>query len=465
MSGDLFARNNLVSYAIGQWPGYKPSAHHRLIARHLEAVERGDIKRLMIFMPPRHGKSQLVSCYFPAWYLGRGPDRQMVTATYAQELADDFGRSVRNQIQDPLYQAIFPGVAMRPDSSAAHRFHLSGRGVYQAVGVGGPLTGRGADCLIIDDPVKNREEADSDLARTRIQSWYTSVAYTRLMPAGAIILVQTRWRHDDLAGWLLKEHAQEDWTVLELSAVDEAGEALWPDAYPIDALNKIKEAIGPRDWSALYQQRPTAAEGGILKKRWWRRWPPGKPTPKCEHVVQSYDTAYSDGDHKRSSYSARTTWGVFVQDGDNRAFASAFLLEAWHARVDYPDLRKEALKAYREYQPDRVLIEKKASGQSLIRDLRQSGLPVTEYQPDRDKVARAYAAQPLLSAGRIYVPDRRWADDVIDECATFPFGKHDDLVDTCTQALIWLKNGYRVVHPDDPTDAPPKPYTRQPAYG
>ena len=432
------------------WQGYRPAAHHRLIADKLQLVEAGKLKRLMIFMPPRHGKSMLASEYFPSWYLGRNPDKQIMTATYGQELANDFGRKVRNLMQDKQFQAIFPKVKIRQDSSAAHRFHICRRGVYQGVGVGGAATGRGADLLLIDDPIKNQEDAESDTMRRKLKDWYASVAYTRLMPGGAIVLIQTRWHHDDLAGWLLAEHAHENWDVLSLPAVTSSGQALWPEAYPLSELRKIEKAIGSRAWSALYQQQPSPDEGGILRKQWWRKWPQSKDMPESLHVIQSWDTAYSDRDHANSSYSARTTWAIF-QDGARHGM---MLLEAWKDRVDYPTLRKLAQESFMKWRPDRVLIEKKASGQSLIQDLRRSGVPVSTYQPDKDKVTRAYAVSAMLESGQIHYPDRRWAEAVIDECAQFPTGAHDDYVDTCSQAWLWLRNGWWLQHPQDPKAKP-----------
>ena len=259
-----YAFSRLLSYAAYQWPNYADAPHHRLIARKLEAVERGEIRRLMISMPPRHGKSMLASEFFPAWYIGRNPNHYVIAATYAQELADDFGRKVRNQIADPAFKAIFPGVGLKDDSTSAKRFHITAPndafatgqdGAYFAVGVGGPLTGRGAHLLLIDDPVKNREDADSELIRKKTREWYTSTAYTRLMKDGRVVVIQTRWHESDLSGWLLAEHQHEGWDVLSLPAIDDSGKALWPEMYPVDRLNQIRLAVGPRDWSALYQQR------------------------------------------------------------------------------------------------------------------------------------------------------------------------------------------------------------------
>ena len=766
-----YARDRLLSFACLLWPDYDPAAHHRLIAKKLERVERGKLSRLMIFMPPRHGKSLLCSEFFVAWYIGRNPEKQVIFATYSQDLADDFGRRVRNWIRDPAFQAIFPGVTLAEDSQAASRFNVGARGSYFAVGVGGSITGRGADCLtegtlietaegpiaienlkigsssgiilslnhrenvleyknlkaiasrsadgffrittrsgnvievtdnhrifvngqyktansvstgdavvlvlpseirpsglsvfqergerasgpllreellgissrnkereavremraagrlersmsrcsvlrwmssktaweksgspakrfympylwccvlgemawswfwkiryllqktlrgnrafaahgwtaqpemegwsyssssaisfgesvqgnafegsgsrwsllrgvpiwkqpaggpphrrladeqlsvksgyavlempqktalgegfkaisdtvalvervrkkarvydiqvdgnnnffangvcvhnclIIDDPLKGREEADSETVRRKLKAWYTSVAYTRLMPGAAIVLIQTRWHPEDLGGWLLKEHQHERWKPLSLSALSDTGTALWPKRYPVSALERIKETLPNRDWSALYQQSPIIDGGNILKKKWWREWT--KIAPVCSYIIQSWDTAYSDADLKTNSYSARTTWGVFRPTEDEIAI---ILIEAWHDRVDYPELKKEALKTYRDHNPDCVLIEKKASGQSLIQDLRKDGVPVATYQPDRDKVARAYAVQAMLECGQIYYPARRWADDVIDECAQFPNGAYSDWVDTCTQAWLRIRN-------------------------
>lgn len=439
-----FAQDSLLAYACLQWAGYHPAAHHRLIAQYLERVERGEIKRLMITTAPRHGKSMLVSEYFPAWYLGKNPNSRFVCASYGQDLASDFGRKVRNQIADPLFQEIFPNVKLAEDSAAVDKFNLStpNTGGYFAVGVGGALTGRGATCLVIDDPVRNREDADSESTRRKVRDWYTSVAYTRLMDQGSIIICQTRWHTDDLSGWLLKEHKHENWIVLNLPAINDKGEPLWPDKFPLNVLESIRRTLPSRDWQALYQQQPFIEEGGILKRQWWKIWPELKPLPDCTYIIQSWDTAFSDQDLKRNSYSARTTWGVFKRPDDD--YANLILLEAWRGHVDYHALRKEADKAYKEYQPDKVIIEKKASGQSLIQDLRRAGLPIVPWTPEKDKVTRAYAAQSLLENGRVYYPNRKWAEDMIEECCQFPQGSHNDFVDTLTQAFLWVQRSWLV---------------------
>ena len=276
------AREYLACYATAQWRQFELARHHSLIVDKLEALERGKIRRLMILMPPRHGKSLLSTTFFPAWYLGRHPEQFIITACYGQELADDFGRRVRNLVSDALHHAIFPGFRLAADSSSLRHFNTSAGGCYYAVGTGGPITGRGAHLLIIDDPLKDRADAQSATLRRSLHEWYSSVAYTRLQPGAAIVLVQTRWHEDDLAGRLLREQP-EDWEVLSLPAIAEidesfrsAGEALWPERFSIHELEKIRITVGGPTWASLYQQRPAAAEGTIFKREWWRffREPP-----------------------------------------------------------------------------------------------------------------------------------------------------------------------------------------------
>lgn len=449
---------NLLPYCIGQWEGYRPATHHRVIAKALEQVEKGEINRLMIFVPPRHGKSQLTSEFFPAWYLGRNPEKYIITATYSQELAEDFGRKVRNQLQDPLHNAIFPKCKLSADSTSSRRFSTDQRGTYYAVGVGSSITGRGAHLLLIDDPIKNRKEADSETIRRAVKDWYTSTAYTRLMPGGAIVVIQTRWHDDDLSGWLLSEHSHEKWKVIDLPAINEQGEALWPDHYPIEELRKIEKSIGERDFAALYQQKPVVEGGNILKAQWWRRWPDDfKYPPVCDHIFCSWDTAFSTSDYADASYSAYTKWGIFWYEQEQRH--CIILLGRWAGRVDYPDLRAKAMEVTKETQPDCQLIEKKASGQSLIQDLRRAGVRVRSYQPDRDKISRAYAVQAMLQSGQVWIPNKPWAEDLINQVAKFPSGAPPcaDLTDTVTQALLYLRNGLWVTHPDDDEQFDPIP--------
>ncbi len=252
---------------------------------------------------------------------------------------------------------------------------------------------------------------------------------------------------DDLSGWLLREHKHEKWTVLNLPAINEQGEALWPEHFPLPILENIRKTLPARDWEALYQQKPFIEEGNIYKRQWWNLWPDTKPLPECEFIIQSWDTAYSDADRKKSSYSARVTLGVFKRVDDE--FHNIILIEYWKGRVEYPELRKESLRAYQDYEPDKVIIEKKASGNSLIQDLRRGGLPLATYTPEKDKITRAYAAQSLLENGRLYYPARKWAEDFISALARFPNPDDDDVADAFSQAIIWLQSSFLVAHADD----------------
>jgi predicted phage terminase large subunit-like protein len=428
-----YAYSRLISYAAFQWPGYRDAPHHRLIARHLEAVERGDIDRLMIFMPPRHGKSMLASEYFPAWYLGRNPNHYVIAATYAQDLADDFGRKVRDQISDASFSAVFPGVGLRDDSTSAKRFHVVGTdafsltqdGAYYAVGVGGPLTGRGAHLLLIDDPVKNREEADSETVRRKTKDWYTSTAYTRLMPGGRIVVIQTRWHEDDLSGWQMAEHADEGWVVLDLAAINDKGEALWPEQYPIAALEGIRRAIGPRDWSALYQQRPTPDTGEYFKAEWI-------------HAVDSLPPIQALRIYGGSDYAVTAAGGDYTVhvvvglDPDGRMY----VLDLWRAQAA-SDVWVDALcDLIEKWQPSGWAEEtgqiKAGVGPFLQKRLRERKTFVwRESFPTRgDKAVRAQSIRGRIGLDGLYIlRDAPWRTDLITEMMSFPVGVHDDQVD------------------------------------
>ena len=431
------AHQDLACYAMALWPRFELASHHSLIVSRLEAVERGQESRLIVCIPPRHGKSLLTSTLFPAWYLGRHPDRQVIFATYGQELSDDFGRRVRNLIVDPLHQAIFPDCRLNDDSAAAHRFNTTRGGAYFAVGRGGPITGRGAHLLIIDDPLKDAEEASSDTIRKSLHDWFAQVAYTRLMPGGAIVLIQTRWHSDDLAGRLLNAKDSERWELLSLPAIAEGDEsfrkereALWPSRFPIQELERIRTAIGGRAWASLYQQRPSAAEGAIFKRDYWQFYRQPLNT-KFSLVVQSCDTAFKTG--TENDYSVCTTWGA-TENG-------YYLLHLWRGRVEFPELKRILSSLATQWNPHAILIEDKASGQSLVQELRNSSvLPVIPVKVDTDKIARAQAVTPLIEAGKVYLPESApWLAEFINEMASFPTGVNDDSVDSTTQALTYIR--------------------------
>jgi predicted phage terminase large subunit-like protein len=456
-----FAYSKFLSYAAYQWPGYRDAPHHRLIARKLEAVERGEIKRLMIFMPPRHGKSMLASEFFPAWYLGRNPGDYVIAATYAQDLADDFGRKVRNQIQDESFGEIFPGVKLKDDSAAVRRFHIAQpaealqttqAGAYFAVGVGGPLTGRGAHLLLIDDPIKNREEADSETIRRRTQNWYTSTAYTRLMPGGRVVVIQTRWHEDDLAGWLLKEHKQEGWDVLDLPAIGDDGKALWPEQYDITTLEGIRAAIGPRDWSALYQQRPTPDEGNFFKAEWLKPYD-HKPDPKTMRVYGGSDYAVTaDG----GDYTVHAVVGL---DPEGRMY----LLDLWRKQAASDEWVESFCDLVKQWKPLSWAEEQGQirAGVGPYIDRRQrerQAWCVREQFPTRgDKAVRAQSIRGRMALEGLYVPIHApWYAELRSELLSFPAGKHDDQVDALGlvgQLLDKMMAGSKPSTPEKPKNA------------
>jgi predicted phage terminase large subunit-like protein len=428
------AREDLACYSVGQWPPFELAAHHRLVVDRLEAVERGEIRRLIVCMPPRHGKSLLATQMFPTWFLGRHPDRFIISASYAQELADDFGRKVRNLVGEPLHRALFPGCRLADDSTSMRRFNTTAGGSYYAVGRGGSITGRGADLLLIDDPLKGRDEAQSEIIRRGLKEWYASVAYTRLQPGAAIVLIQTRWHEDDLAGWLLREQADEHWDLVSLPAIAEAddgfrreGKALWPQKFPLEALEQIRQAIGSAAWASLYQQRPAAAEGAIFKRGWWQYF---TTIPTSGRIVQSWDSAFKA--KSSNDFSVCTTW-ISNQQGN-------YLVSLWKDRVEFPELKKQVAAQAAAWRPHAILIEDCASGQSLIQELRTTSLPILPVKADSDKVSRASAVTAIIEAGRVFLlQEAGWLTDFVDETASFPNGAHDDQVDSLTQALNYLR--------------------------
>lgn len=416
------AHNNLLCYSVAQWPRYQIGQHHLKIVEKLEAVERGDIKRLMIFMPPRHGKSMLASEFFPAWYLGRNPDKYVIAAAYAQELADDFGRKVRNQLVDPQFQAIFPGVTVRDDSSSAKRFNTPQGGVYYGVGIGGPVTGRGAHLLLIDDPVKNREEADSETIRRKHKDWYTSTAYTRLMPGGAIVVIQTRWHEDDLAGWLLAEHSHENWDVLELPAIGD-GKALWPESYPLERLEQIRDTVGPRDWSALYQQRPAPEEGNYFLREWLRFYD-DPPASMAVYGASDYAVTEDGGDY--------TVHGVAGVDWND----DLYILDLWRAQTSSDAWVEQLLNLADQWNPLKWAEEQGQINKSVgpFISKRQQERRIFFYRKPfasaANKATRAQAIRGRMAQGKVYLPRHApWVPDLIHELMTFPAGKNDDQVD------------------------------------
>jgi predicted phage terminase large subunit-like protein len=418
------ARSSLIDFTCYTKPEFQVGEHHRRIAEALEAVERGEIDRLMIFAPPRHTKSELGSRRFPAWYLGRHPGKQLICATYSGDFALDFGRDVRGIVTGEEYRNVFPDVSLAPDSQAANRWHTNHGGVSVYVGVGGPITGRGAHIALIDDPFKNREEADSEIRRETVWKWYTSTLRTRLMPGGAIVLILTRWHEDDLAGRLLEKNRGE-WAVVDLQAIQNEGmaneAALWPAWYPLDELKRIKHDIGPRDWSALYQQRPSPDEGTYFQRSWFKTW---TKRPEFLHIYGTSDYAVTDGG---GDYTVHRIWGV-DPSGD------LYRLDGWRGQTSSDVWIEKKLDLIERHKPFAWFGEsgviQKAIEPMLVRRMRErKTFCRLEWLPSiSDKPTRARGFQARAAMGRVWFEPGA----EIDEFLHFPAGKNDDDVDNAS---------------------------------
>ena len=435
------ARDSFLEYIHHIWPSFIEGDHHRIIADKLTRVAKGELKRLIVNMPPRHTKSEFASIYFPSWVMGLKPDMKIMQTTHTADLSINFGRKVRNLMDSDEYSKIFPKVSLASDSKSAGKWQTSQGGEYFAAGVGGAIAGRGADLLIIDDPHSEQDAMSINLLDSCYE-WYTSGPRQRLQPGGSIVIVMTRWNTADLTGRLLTRQTEthsDQWEVVELPAIfEDSGNVLWPEFWKKEELDAVKASIPVSKWNAQYQQNPTSEEGAIIKREWWQLWEAEDP-PACHYVIQSYDTAFSK--KETADYSAITTWGVFSpQEGMGDAI---ILLDAQKGRWDFPELKAIAQEQYVEFSPDMVLIEAQASGTPLTHELRAMGIPVVNYRPSRgnDKMTRVHAASPVFEAGMVWAPDRIFADEVIEECAAFPFAPHDDYVDTTTQAILRFRQG------------------------
>jgi predicted phage terminase large subunit-like protein len=437
------AQTDFLSFAKYVWPDAILGAHHTKMADAFNRLADGTLKRLIVNMPPRHTKSEFSSYLLPAFIMGRKPKTKIIQATHTGELAVRFGRKVRNLMDTEEYKQVFSDVALRADSKAAGRWDTDHGGEYFAVGVGGAMTGRGADLLIIDDP-HSEQDALSELAMENAWDWYTSGPRQRLQPGGAIVIVMTRWNTKDLTAKLVKaqsSHKADRWEIIEFPAVLPSGNPLWPGFWKLEELLAVKASLSPQKWQAQWQQQPTNDEGAILKRDWWQVWPSDE-APPVEYIIQSYDTAYSK--KETADYSVITTWGVFYPDQDSGP--NIILLDVTRGRWDFPELKRIAKDQYDQWQPDNVLIEAKATGITLQQELRRMGIPVTMYSPGgrrsgQDKVSRAHSVAPILESGMVWAPDTDWAEELVEECAAFPNGDNDDMVDSTTQALNRFRAG------------------------
>ena len=440
-------QDDFMTFVKHVWPEFIEGAHHKKIAEKFNQLARGEIKRLIINMPPRHTKSEFGSFLLPAWMVGRRPNLKIIQSTHTTELAIRFGRKAKTLMDSPEYKECFK-TRLREDSQAAGKWETEQGGEYYAAGVGSAITGRGADLLIIDDP-HSEQDALNMTSMERAYEWYTSGPRQRLQPGGAIVLIMTRWNMKDLTGMLLKQQNElksDKWELIEFPAILPSGKAVWPEYWKLEELEGVKASLSVGKWNAQWMQNPTSEEGALIKREWWKVWQ--KDTmPEVEHIIQSYDTAFLKTES--ADYSAITTWGVFRPDEDSPP--NLILLDAVKEKLEFPELRKKAKEQYDYWKPETVIIESKASGLPLTYELRKMGIPVINFTPSRgnDKHARVNACAPVFESGQIWAPDMKFAEEVVEECASFPYGDHDDLVDSTTQAVMRFRQGGFINLPDD----------------
>jgi predicted phage terminase large subunit-like protein len=454
-------QNNFLAFVREVWPTFIAGRHHAKMANAFERVARGECKRLIINMPPRHTKSEFASYLLPAWFLGKYPHKKVIQCSHTAELAVGFGRKVRNLVDTEAYHDIFPDLQLSADSKAAGRWNTSKMGDYFAIGVNGAVTGKGADLLIVDDPHSEQEAALAEVnpdIYDKTYEWYTSGPRQRLQPGGSIIIVMTRWSKRDLTGQILKDALANEsigeWEVIEFPAILPSDKPLWPEFWELDELLKVKRDVPNSKWMAQYQQNPVSESAAIIKREWWKTWERETP-PQCDFILQSWDTAFEKT--QRADYSAQTTWGVFYHPDDNGVDqANIILLNGARDRVEFPTLKQWAIDEYKEWDPDSVIIEKKASGAPLIYEMRAMGIPVQEFTPTRgnDKISRLNAVADIFASGRVWAPATRWAEEVIDEVAEFPAGSHDDYVDTVSMAMHRFRRGGYISTALDAEDEP-----------
>ena len=447
------AQKDFMVFVKYVYENFIEGTHHKKISTLFEKLSVTPGSRIIVNMPPRHTKSEFASYLLPAWLIGKNPKLKIIQTTHTAELAVRFGRKVRNLMELQIYKDIFPDVELRIDSKAAGRWETAQGGEYYAAGVGGAITGRGADLLIIDDP-HSEQDALSETAMENAYEWYTAGPRQRLQPGGSIVVVMTRWSLKDLTGKLLKAQGSDvmsdQWDIVEFPAILPSDKVLWPEFWKKEELLKVKASLSLSKWNAQWQQNPVAEEGAIIKKEWWNKWEK-KEIPPVSYIMQSYDTAFSK--KETADYSAITTWGVFSpKEGEPE---SIILMDAQRGRWDFPELKAKALQEYNYWEPDMVIVEAKATGTPLTDELRATGIPVINYTPSRgrDKHTRMHMVAPIFESGKVWAPDRRFAEEVIDECAAFPHGDNDDYCDSMTMALIrYRKGGFVRLDSDEEED-------------
>lgn len=464
-------RASLLEFIQAVDEDYIVGVHHEKLAKLLEDMAYGRnitgedhvLDRLTVSIAPRMGKSMITSIYFPAWFIGNFPKKKIMAVSHTADLAVDFGRKVRNLVSSDAYQLIFPGVELAQDSKSAGRWNTNQGGEYYAAGVGSALAGRGGDLIVLDDPHNEQEILAGNLdIFDKAYDWYRYGLRTRLQAGGRIAIVATRWAKNDLIGNVIKamtkDEESDQWEVVEFPAILNEGDrntekSLWPEMWTLDSLKRTRASMPPFQWHAQYQQNPTGEHAALLPKKWWRKWKEDKP-PECTYVIMSLDTAAEK--NNRADFTALTTWGVFDYvdpGGDGVEHSHIMLLDAVNERMEYPSLKKMTLRKWEEFDPDWFIVEKKNSGSALYQEMRANGLPVQEFTPNRatgDKIARINAITDIFSSGMVWYPvGHRWAEEVVDQAADFPGGKHDDLVDSLSMAITRFRTGGFIRLPSD----------------
>ena len=463
-------QSDLIEFCKYMDPTYIVAAHHKKLAELLTQIAYGLKDRIAVSIPPRHGKSHLVSTLFPAWFLGKFPEKKVLMVSHTGDLAVDFGRKVRNIIADPRYSSIFPGITLAQDSKSAGRWSTNKGGEYFATGVGAALAGRGADLLLVDDPHSEQDLLTGNFDELeKTYQWFAFGARTRLMSGGRIAVIHTRWHESDLIGHLIKDGVNnpkaDQYEVFEFPAIitttttTSEGEekvvekALWPEKFDLDALARTKASMPTFQWNAQYMQNPTGEQGAIIQRDWWKAWEKDVP-PQCDYIIMTLDAAAEK--NNRSDYTALLTFGVFSDDELTDGAPHIILLNAINIRVEFPELKDLAIREWKEWEPDAFIVEKKSSGTPLYQELRRLGIPVQEFTPSRgtgDKVARLNAVADIIRSGMVWYPaSRRWAEEVIEQSVAFPYGAHDDMVDCLSMALSRFRQGGFVALPTDYRD-------------
>jgi len=444
---DLPSFTEKCFYTVSPADQFRRNWHHEVVAHHLSLCRSGQIKRLIITLPPRYLKSIMTSVAFPAWLLGHDPRQKIVCVSYSQDLAAKHARDCRSVMESRWYLDLFPGTRLDAAKNAEAEFMTSERGFRLATSTGGTLTGRGGNIIIIDDPLKP-QDALSDIRREGANQWFDNTLYSRLdnKHEGVIIIVTQRLHLEDLVGHVLK---QEDWVHVSMPAIAEVeqtyqlsngeqfarpvGHVLHPDHEPLEILERNKEALGSYQFSAQYQQNPLPEGGAMIQWDWFRTYDEPPQRTLCDIYLHSWDTASKASE--LNNYSVCTAWLFKKRDHG----ADFYLVDVERQRLDYPALKKRIIEKYEQERPNRVIIEDTSSGICVLQDLQGLGIPLLAFRPEGDKKMRMHAQSAKIEGGLVYIPERApWLNDFKTEVLQFPVGRYDDQVDSLSQALGWF---------------------------